>query len=110
MPRFIKKPSLIIIVLSIALAASMFYTANSRGRVTNLESFIGQIVAPFQKGLYTISSTVYSFFSEIDERRDMENNYKDVKGLLCPFKSQSLLQYRLAFLFACCSEKRKLIE
>ena len=80
MPRFFKKFSLIIIiVMSIALVVLMFSTSNSRDRMTALEGFVGQIVAPFQRGLYTVSSTVYNFFSEIDERRNMKGNYEALK-------------------------------
>jgi len=57
----------------------MFYTTDSRRRLTDLESIFGEIVAPLQRGLYTISSSVYGFFSEIDERRNMENNYEELK-------------------------------
>lgn len=80
MPRFFKKSSLVvIIVLSIALIALMFYTSNNRGSMTALEGFIGQIVAPFQRGMYTVSSTVYNFFSMVEERRSMRSNYEELK-------------------------------
>jgi len=70
---------MIIIVISIVLVVLMFYTSNNRGSITALEGFVGQIVAPFQRGVYTISSTVYNFFSEIDERRNMRSNYEELK-------------------------------
>jgi len=79
-PRFIKKPSLVIVIMvSISLAVLMFYTSGGRYRLTSLESFIGQVFAPFQKGLYTASSAVYNFFSEIGEWRNMEKNYEELK-------------------------------
>lgn len=80
MPRFIKNTSLIIIVIAIiGLIVLMAYTEAGKEKASALENALGQVLAPVQRGLYSVSTYVYNIFSGVGERRNIKKDYEELK-------------------------------
>ncbi len=80
MPRFIKNTSyLIIILVIIGLIVLMIYTETGKEKTSVLESALGQVLVPVQKGLYSVSTYVSNVFHDISERRNMKKEYEELK-------------------------------
>ncbi|HZJ83811.1 MAG TPA: rod shape-determining protein MreC [Clostridia bacterium] len=80
MPRFLKNTSLVVfIVIVVLLIALMIYTEAGRERASLLENTLGQVLAPVQKGLYTLSTYVHNIFAGIGERRNIIKEHGELK-------------------------------
>lgn len=89
MPEFLKKhPLAIITVVSVLLIALIIVTSINPGAMTKVEGFIGQIVTPAQKFMYTMTTRVVNFFIELQERRELESRYAEQKALIAEMEKQ----------------------
>jgi rod shape-determining protein MreC len=89
--QFLKRRLLpIVIVLAVLLIALTIVTSGQRENLTKIEGFIGNIIAPVQGGLYRVATSVSRFFQSFEERRELKEQYEELKERVAVLEQQQL--------------------
>lgn len=80
MPRIFKrKPQFIIIILIAVLALLIFLGGRYNDRLSFIKGIVGDVITPVQGFMYRIATDVSGFFASIGERRQLRENYANLK-------------------------------
>ncbi len=78
--QFLRKHSVAIVVaLSLLLLALAIFTSQPRGRMSFVEGLVGEVIFPVQKAIYKVASFIHGSIAEIKERRNLRENYEQLK-------------------------------
>lgn len=78
--QFLRKLSgAVIVAVSLSLLLLAIFTSQPRGHMTFLEGLVGEVIVPIQKAIYRAVSFIQGSIAEINERRNLEKNYEQLK-------------------------------
>jgi rod shape-determining protein MreC len=78
--QFLRRHSLAIVVaVSLFLLALAVFTSQPRGSMSFLEGLVGEVISPIQKAIYRAASFIHGSIAEIKERRNLRENYEQLK-------------------------------
>lgn len=80
MLQFLRRYSLAIVVaVSLFLLTLAILSSQVEGNMSFLKGFIGEIISPVQRAMYSVASFIYGSIADIKEWRDLRGNYEKLK-------------------------------